>query len=52
MRVALPEFQWQVFAQMSAKDFARVLMQLAEEINLAWFRKHRRGPKKSKAKRH
>jgi Transposase DDE domain len=52
MMIAIPEPQWQVFAQMSAKDFARVLMQLAEEINLERFRKHRRGPKKSKAKRH
>lgn len=37
---------------MSAKDFARVLAQLADKINLERFRKHTRGPKKPKEKRH
>jgi hypothetical protein len=52
MMIAIPEPEWQVFAQMSAEDFACVLMQLAKKINLERFRKHSRGPKKSKDKRH
>jgi Transposase DDE domain len=52
MMIAIPESEWQVFAQMSAEDFACVLMQLAKKINLERFRKHSRGPKKSKEKRH
>jgi Transposase DDE domain len=52
MMIAIPEPAWQVFAQMSAKDFACVLRQLAKNINLERFRKHTRGPKKPKEKRH
>jgi hypothetical protein len=52
MMIAIPEPQWQVFARMSAEDFARVLMQLAKNINLERFRKHTRGPKRPKDKRH
>jgi hypothetical protein len=52
MMIAVPEPEWQVFAQMSAEDFARVLVQLAKKINLERFRKHRRGPKKVRDKRH
>jgi Transposase DDE domain len=52
MMIAIPEPEWQVFTQMSAEDFARVLVQLAKKINLERFRKHSRGPKKSKDKRH
>jgi len=52
MMIAIPESHWRVFAQMSAQDFACVLRQLAENINLERFRKHTRGPKKPTAKRH
>jgi hypothetical protein len=52
MMIAIAEPHWRVFAQMSAEDFARVLVQLAEDINLERFRKHTRGPKKPKEKRH
>jgi len=52
MMIAIPEPQWQLFARMSAKDFARVLVQLADKINLDRFRKHTRGPKKPTEKRH
>jgi hypothetical protein len=52
MMIAVPEPEWQVFAQMSAEGFARVLVQLAKKINLERFRKHSRGPKKAKDKRH
>jgi hypothetical protein len=52
MMIAIPEPHWRVFAQMSAQDFACVLRQLAENINLERFRKHTRGPKKPTAKRH
>jgi Transposase DDE domain len=52
MMIAIPELEWQVFAQMSAQDFACVLRQLADNINLERFRKHTRGPKKPREKRH
>jgi IS4 transposase len=52
MMIAIPEPEWQLFARMGAKDFARVLVQLADKINLECFRKHTRGPKKPKEKRH
>jgi Transposase DDE domain len=52
MMIAIPEPQWQVFARMSAEDFARVLTQLAEKIRLERFRKHTRGSKKPREKRH
>jgi Transposase DDE domain len=52
MMIAIPEPQWQFFARMSAQDFARVLVGLADKINLERFRKHTRGPKKPKEKRH
>ena len=52
MMIAIPEPHWRVFAQMSAADFACVLAQLAQNINLERFRKHTRGPKKPKQKRH
>jgi hypothetical protein len=51
MMIAIPEPQWRVFAQMSAQEFACVLIQLAQNINLERFRKHTRGPKKPKEKR-
>jgi hypothetical protein len=52
MMIAIPEPEWQLFARMSAEDFAHVLVQLAGRINLERFRKHTRGPKKPKEKRH
>ena len=52
MMIAIPEPHWRVFAQMTAQDFACVLMQLAQNINLQRFRKHTRGPKKPTEKRH
>jgi hypothetical protein len=52
MMIAIPEPEWQVFAQMGAEEFARVLVELAEQIRLERFRKNRRGPKKPKEKRH
>jgi hypothetical protein len=52
MMIAIPEPQWQFFARMAAQDFARVLVQLADKINLERFRKHTRGPKKPNEKRH
>jgi hypothetical protein len=52
MMIAIPEPQWQLFARMSAEDFARVLVQLSEQIRLDRFRMSTRGPKKPKEKRH
>jgi hypothetical protein len=52
MMIAIAEPHWRVFAQMSAEDFASVLGQLAQHINLERFLEHTRGPKKPKEKRH
>jgi hypothetical protein len=52
MMIAIPEPEWQLFARMSAEDFARVLVRLAEQIRLDRFRKSTRGPKKPAEKRH
>jgi hypothetical protein len=52
MMIAIPEPEWQLLARMSPQEFARVLVQLADKINLERFRKHTRGPKKPKEQRH
>ena len=51
MMIAIPEAQWQIFSRMSAESFAQTLQQLANKVNLAKFKKHKRGPKKSRSKR-
>jgi len=51
MMIALPAECWKVFRQMSDRDFARFLKQLAENTDLARFRKHPRGPKKPPPKK-
>lgn len=52
MMIAVPEEEWSIFKTMSGKIFADTLVQLAEKVNLAKFKKHKRGPKKSVPKRH
>jgi IS4 transposase len=51
MMIALPEKHWNVFATMTPARMARVLKELAGEVNLAKLRKHPRGPKKPKTPR-
>jgi len=51
MMVAIPEEHWRVFAQMTDRQFIRVLMFLASHVNLQLFPKARRGPKKPPPKK-
>ena len=51
MMIAIPEKQWQLFHKMDAETFTRTLQQLANKVNLAKFKKHKRGPKKTRTKR-
>jgi hypothetical protein len=50
MMIAVPEEEWHIFQSMSTATFARTLQQLANRVNLAKFKKHKRGPKKPKSK--
>lgn len=52
MMIAIPEPEWQIFQSMSLETFTHTLEQLANKVNLAKFKKHKRGPKKPQAKRH
>ena len=51
MMIAIPEDEWRIFQQMSTNRFIEILQQLADKVNLAKFRKHKRGPKKPRQKR-
>ena len=51
MMVVIPEDEWAVFHTMPTIEFAQVLLQIASYVNLAHFKKSRRGPKKPKPKR-
>lgn len=51
MEIAVPAAEWRLFADMSPATFARIILELAQGINLARYRKHRRGPKKPSPKR-
>ena len=51
MTIAIPEDEWCIFQKMSAKEFIQTLQQLAGKVNLAKFRKHKRGPKKPRQER-
>jgi hypothetical protein len=51
MTIAIRENEWYVFQEMSTERFIRVLQQLAAKVDLAKFRKHKRGPKKPRRKR-
>ncbi len=51
MMIAVPEQEWHIFQTMSADTFTHTLRQLANKVNLAKFKKHKRGPKKPRAKR-
>jgi len=51
MLIAIPAEHWQVFAKMSDRRFATVLLFLASQVNLKLFPKARRGPKKDPPKK-
>ena len=51
MMIAIPEEEWTFFQTMNLDLFARTLQQLAGKINLAKYKKHKRGPKKKMPKR-
>jgi hypothetical protein len=51
MMIALPEDEWRLFREMSTERFIQTLRQLARNVDLAKFRKHKRGPKKPTPKR-
>ena len=46
MMIAVPEQEWHIFQSMSPGTFADTLKELANKVNLAKFKKHKRGPKK------
>jgi hypothetical protein len=51
MMIAIPEDEWRIFQEMSSERFIRILQRLASKVDLAKFRKHKRGPKKPRQKR-
>lgn len=52
MMVAIPDKHWQrQFGQRTAHQIANFLLALAKQVDLASFRKNRRGPKKPRNKR-
>ncbi len=51
MMIAVAPQDWTVFHPMPLNQLAEVLLQLAANVKLSKFRKHRRGPKKPQPKR-
>jgi hypothetical protein len=51
MMIAIPTPHWALFRQLSVKEFANVLRELASLENLARYQKHPRGPQKTPPKR-
>ncbi|MEN6335059.1 MAG: transposase [Phycisphaerales bacterium] len=51
MMIAVPARHWRIFREMDEVAFAEVLRQLAQNIDLAKFRKHPRGRKKPRPQR-
>ena len=41
MMIAVPEAEWHIFQRMSTGTFSQTLMQLANKVNLAKFKKHK-----------
>ena len=50
MMIAIPPPEWQCFQDLSRPQLAELLVELARHVRLSAFRKHRRGPKKPRAK--
>lgn len=51
MMIAIPAPHWQFFRDLSDRDFANVLRELAASVKLSRYQKHPRGPKKKPPKR-
>jgi hypothetical protein len=51
MMIAIPAPHWALCRELSAKEFANALRELASSVNLARYQKHPRGPKKTPPKR-
>ena len=49
MMIAVPEEKWKNFQEMRIETFSSTLLQLANKVNLAKFKKHKRGPKQPKS---
>jgi len=51
MMIAIPAPHWALFRELSTKEFANALHELASSVNLARYQKHPRGPKKTPPER-
>ena len=51
MMIAIPEDEWVVFQEMTPRELAAVLVELAAAVRLAEYRKQPRGPKKPTPKK-
>ncbi|MFO0842100.1 MAG: transposase [Gemmataceae bacterium] len=51
MMIAIEEEHWRVFRGMTEGEFVELLRELAGQVRMAAFRRHRRGPKKPAVKR-
>jgi hypothetical protein len=51
MMVAIPSEEWVLFATMPLKEFVNQLTSLAKRIDIAYYRKSKRGPKKPRPQR-
>jgi hypothetical protein len=51
MMIAIDQGQWRVFRGMTQEGFIEVLRELAGQVRMRAFRRHRRGPKKPAVKR-
>jgi Transposase DDE domain len=51
MMIAIPAPHWALFRELSDKEFANALRELAASVNLSKYQKHPRGPKKKPPER-
>jgi len=51
MMIAIPAPNWALFRELSAKEFANALRELASSVTLSRYQKYSRGPKKKPPKR-
>ncbi len=47
MMIAIPAQHWQCFRELSEREFAEALRELASSVKLSRYQKHPRGPRKS-----
>jgi hypothetical protein len=51
MMIAIPAPHWALFRELSDKEFANALREVASSVNLSKYQKHPRGPKKKPPER-